>query len=236
MVLHRATEFVLSKEGVTQGDPLSMLMYAIAVLSLIQALADHDKWDQNWYADDSVCAAKLTRLREWFDKLTELGPDFGYYPEPRKTILVIEPKDKAEARTLFDDLGVKVVSGQRFLGSFIGDQEGTCEYVEQKVQLWVRCVEKLAKAAESQPQAAQAALTKSLQFEWAYLQRVIPNCAEAFAPLRDTINKTFWPTVLGGSVSEQEMALFSLPTRLGGLGVQDPVESAELAHPTSAEC
>jgi len=63
-VLQGTPEFVLSREGVTQGDPLSMLMYAIAVLPLIHALTDHDRWDQNWYADDSACAAKLTRLRD----------------------------------------------------------------------------------------------------------------------------------------------------------------------------
>ena len=48
-----------------QGDLLSiiMLLYAIAVLLLIQELADCDKWNQNWYANDFNCAAKLTRLR-----------------------------------------------------------------------------------------------------------------------------------------------------------------------------
>jgi len=53
--------------------------------------------------------------------------------------------------------------------------------MEQKVQEWVDCVEKLTEATESQPQAAQMALTKSLQFEWAYLQRVVPNCADALS-------------------------------------------------------
>ena len=62
LVVPGASEFVLSKEGVTQGDPLSMLMYAITVLPLTQALVDRDKWDQNWYADNSVCSARLPRL------------------------------------------------------------------------------------------------------------------------------------------------------------------------------
>jgi len=47
---------------------------------------------------------------------------------------VVKPEDRAEARELFDDLGIVVKSGQRFLGSFIGDHEGTQEFVEQKVQ------------------------------------------------------------------------------------------------------
>ena len=49
-------------------------------------------------------------------------------------------KDEAEAHILFDELGVTVVTSQRFLGGFIGDQEGTHEYVKRKVQtLGVLC-------------------------------------------------------------------------------------------------
>ena len=33
-ILKGTTDHILSKEGVTQGDPLSMLMYTIAVLPL----------------------------------------------------------------------------------------------------------------------------------------------------------------------------------------------------------
>ena len=100
-----------------------MMMYAIAVLPLIQVLVDRGKWDQNWYADDSACSAELPRLREWFDKLCEMGPDFGYYPEPEKTVLVVDSKDETVADRLFVELGVTVVTGHRFLGGFIGDQE-----------------------------------------------------------------------------------------------------------------
>jgi len=39
-VLQGTPEFVLSREGVTQGDPLSMLMYAIAVLPLKSSQAN----------------------------------------------------------------------------------------------------------------------------------------------------------------------------------------------------
>ena len=37
-------QFLLSKEGVTQGDPLSVMMYAIAVLHLIRSLNDSQQW------------------------------------------------------------------------------------------------------------------------------------------------------------------------------------------------
>ena len=55
-----------------------------------------------------------------FERLTEMGPDFGYYPNP-----VVDSKDDGKAHQLFDELRVTVATGQCFLGGFIGDQEGT---------------------------------------------------------------------------------------------------------------
>ncbi len=39
---------------------------------------------------------------------------------------------------------------------------------------WVQSVEKIVKASKCQPQAAYAALAKSIQHEWSFLQRVVP--------------------------------------------------------------
>ena len=36
-------------------------------------------------------------------------------------------------------------------------------------------------------------------------------------------------------ISQQEKILFSLPTRKGGLGVRDPVESAQFSHSISVK-
>ena len=80
------------------------------------------------------------------------------------------------------------------------------------MQAWTASVDKLSTAAESQPQAAYAALSKSLQFEWSYLQRVLLNCDISFAPLGDVINKRFWPSVFGGSNAEGQ-------NHLRGMGI-----------------
>jgi len=69
------------------------------------------------------------------------------------------------AKNIFGSLGVQVVSGHRFLGGFIGGPVQRQDLVSQKVQVWTSYVQTLAAVAASQPQAAYAALTKSLQSE-----------------------------------------------------------------------
>ena len=69
------------------------------------------EWTQNWYADDSSCVADLRSLRAWYEELSRRGPDYGYHPEPSKTVLVVGPSDVQQASALFSDLGIKIVPG-----------------------------------------------------------------------------------------------------------------------------
>ena len=121
------------------------------------------------------------------------------------------------------------------MGGFIGESNLAAEFVSSKVQVWSCCVRKLSDFADSQPQTAHAALARSLQFEWCHLQRVIPDIADFFALLCMVLNDLFYPTLLGGPVSEHEVRLFSLPARFGSLGISDPVVSALLAFLSSGE-
>ena len=54
----------LSREGTTQGDPLAMALYGLAVIPLIKKLATEAK--QVWYADDATGGGKLQQLRRWW--------------------------------------------------------------------------------------------------------------------------------------------------------------------------
>ena len=65
-------ETILSQEGTTQGDPLAMAMYALALVPLITQLSSVAK--QVWYADDAAAVGQLADLRAWWDMLCDIGP------------------------------------------------------------------------------------------------------------------------------------------------------------------
>jgi len=76
-----------STEGTTQGDPLAMAMYALAVTPLIR----QPDISQVWYADDATAAGKLRSLFEWWKQILHQGPCYGYFPKAAKTCVIVKP-------------------------------------------------------------------------------------------------------------------------------------------------
>ena len=221
-----SAEYLYSREGVTQGDPLSMFLYAIGILPLIRSLKDPSKWTQVWYADDASACGELSNIRKWFDLLLHHGPLYGYFPNPSKCCVVVDPSCYDHAVQLFSSLGVQIVLGHRFLGGYLGDTSARDKFVSCKVQQWVSDVSHLSQLAVPQPQGAFAALTRCLQGEWVYLQRVIPGCSSLFSDLTNVLLTSFLPALFGCEISSLEQKLFSLPVRFGGLGISVPTASA----------
>ena len=226
-------EYLYSMEGVTQGDPLSMFLYAIGTLPLIRSLKTDCSCTQIWYADDASACGSLFDLHHWFELLLSQGPDFGYVANPAKCCVVVNDSFKVDAEHLFSSLGVPVVCNHRYLGGFIGEPAGQTAFVQDKVHQWIAPVQSYSKIAGKQPQAAFSALTKSLQCEWQFLQRVVSDCGDLFAPLDDVLTSTFLPAVFGCEVTPLERLLFSLPVRFGGLGVYRPQCTAEFSFTAS---
>ena len=89
------TDCILSEEGSTQGDVAAMAMYAIGVRPLVDMLhRNTDSWkcQQVWYADDSTSAGHLTEMKSWWELLNQAGPEFGYFPKPSKTRLIVKTR------------------------------------------------------------------------------------------------------------------------------------------------
>ena len=82
-------DVLLSQEGMTQGDPLAMPMYALATILLIRKLKDSvNEVYQVWYADDASGAGKIHKLRKWWDQIDLARPKFGYFTNASKTWFV----------------------------------------------------------------------------------------------------------------------------------------------------
>jgi hypothetical protein len=67
-----------------------MVGYVIEVLPLIRCLKEEfPLMQQPWYADDAGAGGYFAEISSFFEKLKEIGPIHGYFPEALKNILVI---------------------------------------------------------------------------------------------------------------------------------------------------
>ena len=219
----------------TQGDSIAMFLYGVATLPLISSLKDTNKWNQFWSADDSCVAGSLNNVKEWYLCLSELGPLYGYFPEPRKSCVIVKEQSITLAQEIFESTGISVVTGGRLLGSYIGERAQALSFVLEKVRSWVSCLQDLISVTGSQPQASYHALVKSLQSEWTFLQRVVPDCGQLFEEIEQLIVDRFIPLLIASEVTASERALMALPVRFGGLDLKNPVKIASVSSKVSRD-
>ena len=155
---------IASTEGTSQGDPLAMAMYALAMKPLIEKLRETcPDVHQAWYADDATGASTCTGLRRWWNELTNYGLSYGYFPNDSKTYLVVKPDCEDVAKDVFAGTNVQITThGKRHLGAALGSKTFTEEYVGKTVQEWTNDIKNLARIASYQPHAAYAAYTHGL--------------------------------------------------------------------------
>ena len=80
--LYIGSEIIPSREGTTQGYLLAMAMFALATLPLVNKLSQDVK--QCWHADNASAGGKLQHIKVWWDGLAQMGPQYGYFPNPEK--------------------------------------------------------------------------------------------------------------------------------------------------------
>ena len=74
-----------------------MIAYGILLLLMIIILRKEflDAF-QPLYADDGAGLAPIPQLLLFYDRLTVIGPKYGYYPKASKSVLIVEPKESQE--------------------------------------------------------------------------------------------------------------------------------------------
>ncbi len=225
-------EVLKSEEGVTQGDPLAMAMYAVGTVPLIRDLAKHVQSKQVWYADDASDGGKLENIKLWWDRLSANGPAYGYFPNAAKTWLLVKSPFRQKAQELFESTGINITTeGRRLLGGAIGEASFVTDYINRRVMSCTRRVEILGEIAKSQPQAAYTAFTKGLKGEWTFLSRTTGNTGPLLEPVEAVIRTNFIPAITGRTApGDAERDLLALPARHGGLGLSNPTSFTAEAY------
>ena len=165
-------------------------------------------------------------MQAHFQDLQARGPARDYYPEPTKSILVVAPRNVAQAEEYLRGLSIRVVMGHRYLGGFLSNMSAEREWLGKKVQGWKESVAILAGVALKHPQSAYAGLQKSLQQEWAFVQRVTPGVGAAFGLVKEALREVFVPALFRGlteGLPTRENT--RLPVNQAGLAIPDPVKT-----------
>ena len=63
---------------------------------------------QVWYADDASARGDLNSLRNWWDKLSLIGPGYGYFANSNKTCLVVKEDHFKSASKIFEGTNIKI--------------------------------------------------------------------------------------------------------------------------------
>ena len=70
---------------------------------------------QQWYADAGSTAGYFADVRAQFERLQQLGPNYGYLPESLTCILGVVPHVE-QAKVEFAGLNLQVETGPRYIG------------------------------------------------------------------------------------------------------------------------
>ena len=79
----------------------------------------------------------LIFVRTWWDKLCEVGSQFGYFANSSKTFLIVKETNinLPAARAIFEDIGIQFTTqGKRYLGAAIGSADFVQSFVNDKVK------------------------------------------------------------------------------------------------------
>ena len=101
-----------------------------------------------WYADDSGAGASYDDLEKYFELLKVYDPSYGYTPQPHKCILVTSDRNLSSAKSKFERNGMKVVTGSRYLGGFIGSPTLRSNWLREKASFWEKSVKTMARASK----------------------------------------------------------------------------------------
>ena len=113
-----------------------MVFYGVAFLPLIKKMHNPTKPEQGFYADDAAACSKFDDLKLWLQQAIDEGPKYGYYPDPKNSFPIVHPDHVDETKRCFEQTGLEIVTGKRYLEGFIGDKTTLKAFVHKKIKNW----------------------------------------------------------------------------------------------------
>eukprot|EP00957_Ditylum_brightwellii_P010332 781175-Ditylum_brightwellii.AAC.1 len=118
-----------------------MVVYGLALLLLAEITRATGKGVlAPFYANSVALDGPADRNTQLLGILVKHGPNFGYFPEPEKSIHVCNNAEEVEqAREAFKARGPTVIlhDRYRYVGGYIGHREREVEWVKPKIEAWV---------------------------------------------------------------------------------------------------
>ena len=170
--MNRTASIIHSREGVTQGDPLSMIAYSIGILPLINNLKrEIPNVTQTWYDDNAWALGTFARLDTYFNSLTRQGLGRGYHPEPTKSVLIVRPENLEAEKVFWRRHVFKMCTGARYLGGYLRDNKFKRDWLREHTLMWEKNINTISKTAGKYPQESYATVVRAIQSYWISLTR-----------------------------------------------------------------
>ena len=117
-------------------------------------------------------------MKDYWNKLTAIGPKYCYLPKPAKSYLIVKEKKLMEAQNLIANSRVNITAGGKtHLGAVIGSKEYRDEYVKDLVKNWDNQLTILSTIAETQLQAAYLSFASGFKSKLNYFLRTTQTSA-----------------------------------------------------------
>ena len=58
--------------------------------------------------DDVTAVGSLSKLLSWWQQLSSIGPDYGYFTNAAKTVLIVKPEHLPTANAIFADSSIQI--------------------------------------------------------------------------------------------------------------------------------
>ena len=194
------------------------------------------------FADDMRLSGPVDKCLEKYGVVLNEGPAYGVFLCETKTELVVLPQHVGAAKALVDASpypGIKVVTAARNLGSLLGPQDEKDAFAKAKAEEWAALVKQLATIAPKDPHSVHAVYTSCLKPRWTFQQRVLETHAprEVYKPIEEAITDYLIPALTGwrSELTQAEREMLSLPAREGGMGIEDPTQTATANYEASTK-